>query len=30
VPLPEPPAAVTEADFAPAEPPPAKKAGSGA
>jgi len=25
-----PPAAVTEADFAPAEPPPAKKAGSGA
>ena len=30
VPLPEPPVAVTEADFAPAEPPPAKKAGSGA
>jgi sec-independent protein translocase protein TatB len=34
VPLPEPPAAVTQADFAPAEPPPAKisekKAGSGA
>jgi sec-independent protein translocase protein TatB len=30
VPLPEAPAAVTEADFAPAEPPPAKKAGSGA
>ena len=33
VPLPEPPAAVTEADFAPpapAEPSPAKKAGSGA
>ena len=30
VPLPEPPVAVTEADFAPAEPPPAQKAGGGA
>jgi sec-independent protein translocase protein TatB len=30
VPLPEPPVAVTNEDFAPAEPPPAKKAGSGA